>query len=195
VLLLLAYVLIRGGVLPTPNFGPFTPIIRSIVPELLAPQRGNAQGEPLAIAQGSNLSAPAQAPSGAEAVAESCDAQAVASRNGQVIPWRARFSVTSVEREPDTVTLNVALERTAGAANIWGAQSADDPIWLEADGQRYRLLGMGGFPAQTLTLEPGVTHTGWFRFERPAGSTFEFVHPNIQRRFVISLAVGSCATH
>jgi serine/threonine protein kinase len=125
-----------------------------------------------------------------------CDARPVARQpDGTAIPWRVNFRITSVAREAGSIRLHAQLERIADQPNLWRAHNPDDPIWLEGnDGRRYRLLEMGGFPMQTINLERGVTHDGWFRFEQPDADTFEFVHPNIQRRFLINLADETCTT-
>lgn len=125
-----------------------------------------------------------------------CTARPIAQQaDGAIVPWRVNLQVTSVEREADSIRLNVQIERTADPPNQWSANSLNDPIWLEgSDGRRYRLLEMGGFPVQTINLERGITHDGWFQFERPDTDVFEFVHPNIARRFLIDLTDGTCTT-
>jgi serine/threonine protein kinase len=165
VMAVIGYILWSGGALESVNLGPLTPL--SLSPSV-----------------------------GVTSFAAPCAAQPIVLRlDGTTIPWRVRFQVTGVVREANSIRLNVRLERTADPPNQWSANTLNDPIWLEgSDGQRYRLLGMGGFPVETISLKQGETHTGWFQFEQPKSDTFELVHPNIARRFVINTVAGACAT-
>lgn len=167
------YVAFNGGVLDAINLGSPAPA---------APAASSASSASAGVT-GTAFTAP-------------CEAQPIVQRqDGAIVQWLVDFQVTEVVREAGTIRLSVRLERTSDPPNQWSANMLNDPIWLEgSDGRRYRLRGIGGFAAETILLRKGESHTGWFEFERPDGDAFEFVHPNIARRFLINLADETCAT-
>jgi hypothetical protein len=135
-----------------------------------------------------------QAP--ASSIPLQCEASPVVEPKGESAgrPWLVQWTVDSADLTSHEIRLNVGLVRTGELPDEWRPYPPGSPIWLQSGATRAELLEAGGFFGQALVLEPGQSHQGWLRFERPAEPVFELVHPNIEPHFIIDLDASSCTT-
>ena len=104
-------------------------------------------------------------------------------------PLVIAFVVESVERDADTIQLNITITRIANTPLRWGSdEGRKNQIFLRAGSSRYELVDMGGIFTQDTTLQPDESYDGWFTFEMPDEETFTFNYPDVEP---IEIELGS----
>jgi hypothetical protein len=99
------------------------------------------------------------------------------------------FVVESVERDANTIQLNITITRIANTPLRWGSdEGRENQIFLRAGSSRYELVEMGGIFTKDTTLQPDESYEGWFTFEMPDEDTFTFSYPDVEP---IEIELGS----